>query len=70
MTMQEFQTVYTLGKYYQAEMAHGGNAEKLKGEIKHLRDNLKTWARSRKNFNVIVFNRDFLKAFSAGCHAC
>ena len=70
MTMQEFETVFTLGKYYQAEVTKGGNVQKMKAELKHLRDNLKSWAKSRKNFNAIIFNRDFVKAFSAGCHAC
>ena len=70
MTMQEFETVYTLGKYYQAEMAHGGNALKLKVEIKQLRENLKSWAKDRKNFNAVIFQREFAKAFSEGCHAC
>ena len=70
MTMQEFKTVYTLGKYYQEEITHGGNAMKLKVEIKELRDNLKNWAKSRKGFNAVTFQRDFVKAFSAGCRAC
>ena len=68
MTITEFYQVYALGKYFQAAAMSGGNVQKMKVEIKHLRENMAQWARTRKNFNVLVFNRDFIKAFSEGCH--